>query len=247
MTRPHSAALCAALLLLSLALPSRGEEGAASPESAVSPADEARADPTWYGQALAHGDGRVTMTHFWSKGPKLRAETVIAGHKVVTIVNGEFYYALDALGGKGIAIRRAPAAIAADSPDRRPFGREWESLVRQGAERIREEEIQGAPTELYRLTDLRGRREIWVSLSEPRLPVRMSIFTRSTGKTQTTDYINWLRNLTIDDFFFEPDPGVDIKRFEFEEFLERSAEWGPVGPIPVLFYDLLHGNVKQPE
>lgn len=246
MTRPYSAALCVALLL-TIAIPSRGEEEATAPGSAAPPAEGAEAMPTWYGQALAHGDGRITMTHFWSKGPKMRAETVIAGHKVVTIVNGDYYYALDALGGQGIAVRRTAAALAADSPDRRPFGREWESMLRQGAERVREEEVQGAPTELYRLTDLRGRREIWVSLSEPRLPVRITIFTRSSGQTQTTDYINWLRNLTIEDFFFEPDPGVDIRYYEFEDFMERTAKWGPVGPIPVLFYDLLHGNVKQPE
>ena len=39
-------------------------------------ADEKRAQtisPTWYAQALARGAAGLNVTHFWSKGPMLRA------------------------------------------------------------------------------------------------------------------------------------------------------------------------------
>ena len=65
--------------------------------------------PTWYAQALARGAAGLNVTHFWSKGPWLRAETVVAGHKVVNIVKGDWYYAYDGLTGRGMrsaAIRR---------------------------------------------------------------------------------------------------------------------------------------------
>ena len=42
----------------------------------------------------------------------MRAETVIAGHRVVTIVRGETYYAYDRTLRKGVAIRRSGRAVA---------------------------------------------------------------------------------------------------------------------------------------
>lgn len=198
--------------------------------------------PTWYAQAMAHGDAGLNVTHFWSKGAKMRAETVIAGHKIVTIVNGEHYLAYDALQRKGVAIRRTPAAIASDSPTRRPFGRELESLIRQGAEKVDVRPFQGAQTEIYRVTDELGRREVWVNVGEARLPVRTVIFQRATSRTQTTDYLNWVSSLEIGDGFFEPDSAVEFERLGFQEYMERSAKFGPVGPVPVLYADLLHGN-----
>src|SRR2546427_5335557 len=90
--------------------------------------------PTWYAQALTRGEAGLNVTHFWSKGAMLRAETVVAGHKIVTIVRGDRYYAYDGLSGEGLAIRREPAVVAEDRADRRPFAREYEILKRQGAE-----------------------------------------------------------------------------------------------------------------
>jgi len=71
--------------------------------------------PTWYAQALAQGPGALNITHFWSKGSRLRAETVISGRKVVTLVNGDWYYAYDATKGLGIRVHRTPEAIANDA------------------------------------------------------------------------------------------------------------------------------------
>ena len=79
-------------------------------EKAADPAAEAAAAPpvelpdTWYAQALAYADVGINVTHFWSKGPLLRAETVVAGRRIVTIVNRDMYYAYDGLGRSGLAI-----------------------------------------------------------------------------------------------------------------------------------------------
>src|SRR4029450_3514507 len=64
--------------------------------------------PTWYAQALARGDAGLNVTHLWSKGASLRAETVVAGHKIVTIVHGDRYYAYDGLTGEGVPNRPRP-------------------------------------------------------------------------------------------------------------------------------------------
>ena len=76
--------------------------------------------PTWYAQALARGAAGVNVTYFWSLGPMLRAETVVAGHKIVTIVNGDTYYAFDGLSMNGVAIRRASAAAGRYGKPKRP-------------------------------------------------------------------------------------------------------------------------------
>src|SRR5215468_11244650 len=125
--------------------------------------------PTWYAQALARGAAGLNVTHFWSKGPWLRAETVVAGHKVVNIVKGDWYYAYDGLTKRGLAIRRDPKAEAQDSPERRPFGREYEILMKQGAEQVSQDNAFGRPVGVYRVTDLRGKREVWVTLDEKKL------------------------------------------------------------------------------
>ena len=203
------------------------------------------ADHTWYAQALARGAAGLNVTHFWSKGPWLRAETVVAGHKVVNIVKGDWYYAYDGLTKQGLAIRRDPKAEAQDSPERRPFGREYEILVRQGAEQVGEDTAFGRPVGVYRVTDLRGKREVWVTLDEKRLPLRLEIFDRQSSGTRITDYVNWQSALFIPDSFFEPEPGVQIEKLELEQYIKRSVEEGPVGAVPVLYADLLHGKHEE--
>ena len=206
--------------------------------------DAGRAMPqtTWYANAMAHGDSGVNVTHFWSKGSKFRAETVIAGHKIVTIVRGEHYYAYDGNLGKGIDIRRTSAAIQKDSDRPRPFGLELDALMAQGAEKVGSQRLHGAEAHVYRLTDVRGRREVWVSAGAQQLPMRAIIFQRGTGKTQTTDYLNWLSNIAIDDDFFEPAPHIQFVRKDYKEYMDLTAAQGVVGPVPVLYGDLLHGN-----
>jgi hypothetical protein len=205
-------------------------------------AQEQAQAPSWYAEALAHSEGGLNVTHFWSKGPKLRAETVIAGHRVVTIVSGQYYYAYDALTREGVAIRRAPEAIARDAPDRRPFGRELEILIEQGAEKVREDTLHGRSCDVYRVTDRRGKRELWVTQGAGPLPVRLEIYSRSRHRTRYTDYSNWMTGIPVPDAFFEPETGVKLDRYEFEDYLRTSVHEGPVGPVPVLYADLLHGG-----
>jgi outer membrane lipoprotein-sorting protein len=228
-TRAAPAALAILLLLPAVA-------------SAADPAPE----PTWHAQAMAHSDEGLNVTYFWSKGPKFRAETVVSGHRIVTIVNGNFYYAYDAVSHKGVAIRRSPEAIAQDSPQRRPFGRELEILTEQGAEKVGEEKYHGAPCDVYRVTDDAGKRVLWVTQGEPRLPVRLELFSRSSGRTRYTDYLNWLTGVPLDDAFFEPEKEIEFQRFTLEDYLRTSVTKGPVGPVPVLYADLLHGRKPSP-
>jgi hypothetical protein len=225
-------------MLLTVALAATGAAG--EEPRAPAPAEQAAELPTWYAQTLARGDLGLNVAHFWSKGSHLRAETVIAGHKIVTLVKGPWYYALDELTGYGLAIRRDAGAVARDAPERRPFGNEYEILMAQGAEKVGQDTLKGRPIEVYRITDGQGRRELWVTADDEKLPLRVEIFDRMSGKKGYTEYVVWDTGLTLPDAFFEPDPDVAFERMEFEEYLQRSAESGAVGPVPVLYPMLLH-------
>jgi hypothetical protein len=191
---------------------------------------------------LSHSDAGLNVTYFWSKGPKLRAETVIAGRRITTIVSGNTYYAYDATAQVGVAVGRSQAAIAADARGERPFGREFESLIAKGAERIRDDKLLGRDCEVFRLTDQLGRRELCVSKDKLRLPVRVTIYRRDTQQTTTTDFINWLTGLTIADSFFEAESTAVLDRFDFDSYVKRSATGEPIGPVPILYTDLLVGR-----
>jgi hypothetical protein len=197
---------------------------------------------TWFSQVLSHSDTGLNVTYFWSKGARLRVETVIAGRRVTTIVSGNTYYAYDAVGQNGIAVTRSPKAIAADARGERPFGREFETLVAAGAERIRDEKVMGRDCEVFRLTDEYGRRELWVSKDKLRLPVRVIVYRRDTQKTTTTDFVNWLTGLSIADGFFQPESSIALERLDFDTYARRSATGEPIGPVPILYTDLLVGR-----
>lgn len=194
----------------------------------------------WYARKLTLGETPLRVEHFWSKGRKLRAHTVLAGHPIVTIVNGERYYVLDLLARSGVAIRRSPKALEQDRAGGRPFGLEGDRLRAEGAENVRSERLAGALCDVYRLTDAQGRREVWVTQESPQLPLRVEIFDRRSGRTARNDFIDWTQSVSPPDSFFEPDPSIALERIEYPEFVRRSAE-GPVGPAPVLYSDLLHG------
>jgi hypothetical protein len=200
------------------------------------------ARPTWYSQALARGPGGLNVTQFWSKGSKLRAETVISGHKIITLVNGDWYYAYDATKGYGIRVRRAPQAIAKDAPYRRPFGNETVKLIQQGAEKIRDDEFHGREVEVYQLTDRLGRRTIWATKDALNIPLRVEMYNRRTASRQATDYMDWVTGLALSDDYFEPGINVKIQTYEFEEYARRTGMVGAVGPVPVLYTDLLRGR-----
>ncbi len=208
-------------------------------------AAQERAAGTWYAQALTRGEAGLNVVHFWSKDAALRSETVIAGHRIVTIVSGEWYYAYDALTGEGLALRREPAVVARDAAKRRPFGNEYDILTRQGAELIREEELLGRTAGVYRVTDRHGRRELWVTQDEERIPLRLEIFDRDSGQRRTTDYVNWQSDLELPDAFFAPEATARLEQLDYREYLRRSAAEGPVGPVPVLYTSLLFARDEE--
>jgi hypothetical protein len=230
---PPSLALRLAILALWLLAPAPSAGADAEPPAKPS------GPPTWYAQALTRGEAGLNVTHFWSKGAMLRSETVVAGHKIVTIVRGDRYYAYDGLSGEGLSIRRDPGAVAADRADVRPFAREYEILTRQGAELVREETLIGRKAGIYRVTDEHGRRELWVTQDALRIPLRVDVFDRESGAQRTTDYVNWQSDIAIPDAFFAPDPHATLTEMDYSEYLSRSAEGGPVGPVPVFYASLL--------
>jgi outer membrane lipoprotein-sorting protein len=200
---------------------------------------------SWYTQTFTRDDTGLNVTYLWSLKSKLRAETVVRGHNLVTIVNGDTYYVYDALTKTGIAIRRAPAALAADSPDRRPFGNEAQILIDQGGEKIREEGIAGKRAEVYQITDENGRRTIWVTQDDRRLPIRIEIFSRKLGTTRYKEYVDWIHGLPIIDAFFEPEPGIRFERLELDAYIADTLAKGYGATLPILYRDLLHGPAPR--
>lgn len=208
-------------------------------------AKDAKTPTSWYARALVQSDAGIIVWDYWSRGRKMRAETIVGGTPIVTLVSGEFYTIMDMMTQTGVTIRRSPEAIAADRTraNERPFGREGEDLVKRGAEFVRSENLSERPTRLHRLTDERGKTEVWLTDDKRKVPVRVIFYTRDSGAKSTTDYIDWITDLPVTDAFFEPDPRVQLERVEYADYLKRS-ETGPVGPAPVLFGNLLHGEKK---
>ena len=198
--------------------------------------------PTWYAQALSQGPGGLNVTQFWSKGAKMRSETVVSGHKVVTIVNGKWYVAYDATKGLGIRVERTEEALANDAPYKRPFGNEAVKLIQRGGEKIREENFHGRAAVVYQLTDELGRRTVWATTDALNIPLRIEFYNRRTANEQTTDYLDWLTGLEIPDEFFIPEPRIELNSYTFTEYDQFTSKLGGVGPVPVLYMDLLRGR-----
>lgn len=208
--------------------------------------DEKNAKPpvSWYARSLVQSQAGIIVWDYWARGRKLRAETIVGGTPIATFVSGEFYTIVDMLTRKGVAIRRAPEAIAADKTHagERAFGREGEELIAKGAEFVRSENLSGRPCKMYRLTDERGKTEVWLTDDKRKLPVRVEFFLRDSGAKSTTDYIDWIADLELSDPFFEPDSRVELERVEYADYVKRSESGSIVGPAPVLFSHLLHGR-----
>jgi hypothetical protein len=200
---------------------------------------------SWYAQAISQGRAGLNVTNFWSLGSRLRAETVVGGHKIITIVNGGHYYAFDMVAMNGVAIERAQSALDGDVPDRRPFGNEVEMMLAQGAEKVREEAIQGVMCNVYQVTDDAGRRVLWASQGEWELPVRIEIYDRRTGDRKHTDFMDWSSGIPMKEVFFDPDVNVAFERYTLSEYVTHTQRVGPVGSVPVLYADLLHGRRKK--
>jgi len=195
---------------------------------------------TWHVSTFGSGGVGYRILHYWSKGAILRAQTLIAGHPVVTIVRGDRYLVLDMLLMKGVEIRRSPAAQAEDAKRERPFGNDFEALRRDHGEKVGDEQISGVQAEIWRVSDSDGRRTVWVTKSEPRVPLRTETFDRSSGATLNVDYSNWIFDLDMPDAFFEPPAGMSLETFEYEDYVARSLAGKP-DPAPIFFPHLLHG------
>ena len=211
-------------------------------ESPPKPIPEAAKPTSWYAATVVEdAQGGFLMVHFWAKGPLFRSEAVLGGRRIVTIVDRTDYYIIDAVGRTGIAIERSAAARALDETRGRPVGNELEQLLAQGGELIGSEQAQGKTLDVYRVTDDRGRRTIWVSTTNPPVPLRVKTYDRETATTGKVDYVNWLHNPPVGDEFFAPDPRLKLQHFGYEEYRKR-LRLGPIGPAPVLYRHLLHGE-----
>lgn len=234
--------LLLAALVVAVALGADKKEGEKDKEK---DGKDAKAPTSWYARALVQSDAGIIVWDYWSRGRKMRAETIVGGTPIVTLVSGEFYTIMDMMTQTGVAIRRSPEALAADHTraNERPFGREGDDLIAKKAEFVRSENLSERPTRLFRLTDERGKTEVWITDDKRKVPVRVIFYTRDTGAKSTTDYIDWIGDLPLSDAFFEPDPRVQLERIEYADYLKR-VETGAVGPAPVLFGNLLHGEKK---
>lgn len=213
-----------------------------APEPVLQKVEAPVRDTTWYAATIAEDErGGFLMVHFWSKGSLFRSEAVLAGRRIVTIVNHEKYYIIDAVGHTGIVIERNAEAIALDDKRKRPFGNDLDRLLTAGGELIGSEENGGQAVDVYRVTDDKGRRTIWVSTTNPSVPLRVQTYDRETATTGKVDYVNWLHNPPISDEFFKPDPRVRLDHYAYESYRKR-LRLGPVGPAPVLYRHLLHGE-----
>jgi len=204
--------------------------------------DEAPPAPvtSWYTATIARGDTGSLLTHYWSKGRRMRAQTVVGGRFLVTIVDETTYYVIDPTQGEGIGIERSELAKQGDAGRTRPFGDELSALLRAGGEKVGEEERDGVKLERYQLTNDAGRVQIWVR-PENQLPMRVERYVRSSSVRDHVDYLNWFENPVIADSFFDPPTGVEIERVGYEEYVKRSMT-ERMGPAPPFYANLLHGE-----
>ena len=98
-----------ALPMPAVALEAQGAGGAGEARAAAAPSQ-----PTWYARTRIATSFGPVVNHYWSKGPWLRSETVLSGHRVVTIVNSTHYYVYDLVLGEGVEVVRGPDLLLGD-------------------------------------------------------------------------------------------------------------------------------------
>ena len=69
--------------------------------------------------------------------------------------------------------------------------------------------------------------------------------TFNTALTKFTDFLDWVNGIPIEEVFFVPDASVKFERYSLEEYVHLTTTKGPVGPVPVLYADLLHGRASR--
>lgn len=226
-----------AAIALALLLAQAGSAAAAeAPEAAAEPGAGGEARDTWYAFALTSGAMGTMVVHYWSKGVKMRAETVVSGHPMVTLVDEQHYTMVDVLGGRGTRVARSKNSRAEDAERSRPFATELQEVLRRGGEKIRSEES----LDVYRVTDEAGRKTVWV---DPRaeVPVRVETFDRQSGQTSRVDYVGWMAGLPIADDFFTARAGIALQDVSYEDFVSRTGS-AAMERIPVFYGALLHGH-----
>jgi hypothetical protein len=171
----------------------------------------------------------------------MRANTLIAGHPITTIVRGDRYFAFDPLRGEGVSIRRSSRALEQEASRGRPFGNDLQELIDAGGEEIENVRLAGVDATMWRFTDDLVRRTVWVRRRKPVLPLRVETFDRASAQTISLDYVSWREEIEIPDAFFELPSGLEVLELEYDAYLEASAQ-GAVGSLPILYPDLLHGG-----
>lgn len=196
--------------------------------------------PSWYVAAVVSGRTGYRVTHYWSKGSNMRAQTLVGIRAVTTIVRGDRYWVFDELLKEGIVVKRSALALTEDAKQTRPFANDLEDLIRANGEKVETGMLSGIPAETWRVTNAAGRRTVWVTLDEPKVPLRVENFNRETSESATLNYSNWVSGFDLPDTAFEPPADLVLQEFEYDQFLEKSLE-GPVGPAPIIYPKLLHG------
>jgi hypothetical protein len=201
------------------------------------------ADDSWYAARITGGDTPLRVEHFWSKGRKVRMQTVIRAQPFVTIVNGEYYTVVDPVRNRAVAIRRSPSALKLDreGAGKRPFAREADRLIEAGAEQVGSEKIAGRASRHFRVSNRLASSEAWVTEDEYHLPMRVIRYDRANGTTRREDFVDWARDLDLPDSYFEPGSEVAVERLEYGEYAKR-AEDPSAELVPILMKELLHGR-----
>lgn len=228
------------------AMPAQPAQPAAPPKNGEKPKPAPKPTPrpvptTWHATVFFSGSSQYRIIHYWSSGSSMRAETLITGHPVVTIVHGDRYIVMDRLSGKALDIERAKRATEEDETRLRPFGIELDEIRKLGAEKVEETRLSGVAVEVWRLTDNTSRRTVWVTKDAPRVPLRAETFVRGSSETLVFDYSNWAFDMDMPDEFFEIPSDYDVEELDYDEYEEKSAK-EQVGPGPILYPDLLHGG-----
>lgn len=212
----------------------------AAAAGADSQKEPATKSSSWYVTAVVSARGGYRVTHYWSSGPNLRTQTLVGIHPVTTIIRGDRYWVYDELLKEGVEIKRSALAVAQDAKGTRPFGNDLEELIESNGEQVETGLLVGIPAEVWRATNATGRRTVWVTASEPKVPLRVENFDRESGESVTLNYSNWASGFDLPDSAFEPPGDLRLQKFEYEQYVKKSLE-GPVGPAPVLYPKLLHG------
>ncbi|HKJ24039.1 MAG TPA: hypothetical protein VKB65_04400 [Myxococcota bacterium] len=201
-------------------------------------------EETWHAETLTTSPRGLNVTQYWSKGHSLmRAETVVAGHRLVTIVNGKRYYSIDATEGQVVSIERSARALAEDKKRKRMIGLEGFVIRERGGEKVKSEVLAGRECDVYSNTDASGRQQVWIQQdgSGDQLPMRVEVYSRQAAATIRTDYVQWAQGLPLPDRFFEPDPRFSVESLTYDEYVARSSSSNPPA-VPVLHANLLHGE-----